>query len=105
MARRIPSGDDFTIYFQLAYVLKRPTRQVVCFIYRDHLSWIEGEVLERRINVGHDVVLLLNWQVQALSCDKKKPRDEQGNFALTPRGIKTYRFVGVILARKPPNGL
>jgi hypothetical protein len=44
-------------------------------------------------------------QVQALGCDKEKPRDEQGNFALTPRGDKTYRFVGVTLARKPPNGL
>jgi hypothetical protein len=30
-----------------------------------------------------------------LSDDRKKPRDEQGNCALTPRG-KIYRFVGVI---------
>jgi hypothetical protein len=39
-----------------------------------------------------------------LSDHWKKSRDEQGNFALTPRG-KTYRAVGVIFATKPPNGL
>ena len=76
------SGDYFAFYFQLADVLKRSTRQVVCLAYSDHLRWIEGEILEVRINIGHDV-FLVNWRVRAL---KKKPRDEQGNLALTPRG-------------------
>ena len=66
------SGDDFAIYFQLADVLKRSTSQVVCLAYNGHIRWIEGQILERRIRIRHDV-LLLNWQVQALGCDKKSP--------------------------------
>jgi hypothetical protein len=45
------SGDDFAIHLQLADVLKRSTRQVVCLAYCDHLRWIEGQIMEKRIEV------------------------------------------------------
>jgi hypothetical protein len=48
-------GDDFAIHLQLADILKRLTCQIVGRVYGDHLRWIERQILERRINIGHDV--------------------------------------------------
>jgi hypothetical protein len=49
------SSDDLATHFKLADILKRLTCQVVIFIYGDHLCWIEGPILEKRIDIGHDV--------------------------------------------------
>jgi hypothetical protein len=82
-ARKIPRGDYFAIHFQLADILKRLTCQVVCLVYGDHLRWIEGEIVEKLIGIGHDVS---SENGGAGSDAAKRPRDEQGNLALTSRG-------------------
>ena len=88
-------------------------------VHGDYPLWVKGQILEERIKIGHDAprgrrpAQALNYQgLDELSDDRKTPRDEQGTFALTPRGkiyrfvdLSIYRFVEVIFATKSPNGL
>ena len=78
------SSDDLAVHFQLAYILKGLAGQIVCLVHSDHVSWIEGQISERRIYVGHDV------PCEGRRCKRwvaaKSPANDQGNFALTLRG-------------------
>jgi len=65
-------GDDLAIHLQLADILKRSTCQVVCLAYSDYLRRIEGQILEIRINIGHDVSSL-NGRCR-LPAAEKNPR-------------------------------
>jgi hypothetical protein len=84
-------GDYLAIHFQLTDILKRLTCQVGCLDYGDHLRWIEGEVVERLIGIGHDV----SSEIGGAGSDAaKRRRDEQGNLALTSRALRLIDLWG-----------
>jgi hypothetical protein len=65
LAKQVPRHASCC--FQLADILKRSTRHIVRLAYSDHVRWIEGQILEPRIIIGHDV-LLAKRQVQTVGC-------------------------------------
>jgi hypothetical protein len=76
-------GDYFAIHFQLADVLKRST----CWSYASFTATISAGSRDRFWSGGltWDMMSARETAVQALGRGKK-PRDKQGNLALTSRG-------------------
>ena len=92
---QINAADASTTFFPGGF-------HAIATAYSDYLRRIEGQILEMRINIGHDVSSL-NGRCRRPAAEKRT-RDA-GQFCADIAGFETYRFVGVIVARNPPNGL
>jgi hypothetical protein len=55
------SSNDLAVHFQLANILKCLASKIVCLVHSDHVSWIKGQIPERRIFVGRD---LSSWKTR-----------------------------------------